>query len=76
MSEDIDLEREKNESYELGQISQLERVTKDLRERAGELWINSSPTDSKTAKKYKKLAKEYERRAEKGRERWEEKYKE
>lgn len=71
---DVDLEREKTESYELGHISQLENVAEELRERAGELWATDSHNDYEKAKVLKKWAKEYEGRAEKRRDQWKEKY--
>lgn len=73
--EEIDLEREKNQSFELGHISQLESISEELRERAGDLWANSSRHDSKKANELKQLAKEYEERAKKRREQYEQEYK-
>jgi len=70
----VDVEREKNESFEMGHISQLEDIAEDLRERAGKLYANKSRKDTDRAKHLKKLASEYEERAEKRREVWEEKY--
>jgi len=76
MSDEIDLEREKTESFELGRHSRLEDIAEDLRERAGKLWSNDNRRDTKKAKAFKKLAKEYEEKYEKERERWENEYKE
>jgi len=71
-----DLEREKNKSYELGHIAQLNDIADELRERSGELYANSSRQDTKKAKFAKKLASEFEERAEDERDRWEDKYNE
>lgn len=74
MSDD-ELEREKNASYRLGHISQLEDIADELRDRAGDLYANTSRTDTKKAKFAKQLANEYDDRADELREQYEEKFK-
>jgi len=74
-SNPTDIEQEKNESFEIGQIDQLEDIADELRERAGELYANKSRKDTTKAKHLKKVASEFEDRAEERREQWKQKYK-
>lgn len=74
-SDTTDVEREKNCSFELGHISQLEDMVEELREEAGELWANGRRSDSKKAKVLKRKASEYEERAQERRSQWESEYK-
>jgi len=73
-SEPTGLERERNKSFKLGQIGQLEDIAEELRERAGKLYANKSRKDTTKAKHLKKLASEFEDRASERREQWEQKY--
>lgn len=69
------IEREKNESFELGHISQLRSLGEEFRERAGEMWAGAdSRTGVETARKLKNLARELEARADERREKWDRKY--
>jgi thymidylate synthase len=74
-AEGVDVEREKNRSFELGHISQLEDLGEELRERAGKQWAEADRRrDRQKAEQLKELARELEERAEERREEWEEKY--
>jgi len=74
-SDTRDIEEEKTKSYELGEISQLESIAEELRERAGELWATESRTESKKAKVLKEQAREFQERYEERRKRWDDRYK-
>lgn len=71
-----EIEREKTESFELGHISQLKDMARDLRKRAGNIYANTSKrTELAKAKQLKELAIEYENEAMKLRNEWEKKWK-
>lgn len=71
-----ELEREKTKNFELGHISQLEDLSEELRERAGDFWATADThKEMEKAEQLKGLAVELEERAEEKRESWEEKYK-
>lgn len=73
--DDIDLEREKTKSFELGHVSQLEDVAEDLRERAGEVYAQADNHRAvKRAKQLKRLAQDYEEQAQEKRAEWEDTY--
>jgi len=73
-SEPTDIEREKNKSFEIGQIGQLEDIADELRERAGKLYANKSSKDTTKARYLKEVASGFEDRASERREQWEQKY--
>ena len=74
-SEDIDLELEKTQSFEMGQISQLESIASELRKRAGEIYAYSDDrTKIEKANQLKSLASEFECKARQKRKTWDEEY--
>lgn len=69
------VEYEKTKSYELGHIAQIEDLSSELRERAGDMWASaSSRTENRKAKQLKDLANELSVRSEEKRDQYDEKY--
>lgn len=74
--EEVDIEAEKTQSYELGHISQLNNISDELRERSGDMWAEASGRrEIEKARMLKDLADEFEEHSKEKREEYNSKYK-